>query len=85
MYGTGWMAPNGKYGNYPPQNTYVPPPPQYSANAPVPNQYTGQTYNSNVGYYGPGHAEGVQPPPNSYYPRAGEPVYQPPVGPPPGK
>jgi hypothetical protein len=92
-YGTGWMAPAPKYG--PNNGAYVPPPPQYSA-TPMQNypqgqtqqpQYTGQTFNSNEGYYG-GHNEGVAPPPNTYYPQrgfGGENVYEPPAGPPPGK
>jgi len=90
-YGTGWMAP--KYGHN--TGAYVPPPPQYSA-TPMQNypqghtqqpQYTGQTFNSNEGYYG-GHSEGVAQPPNTYYPQrgvGGEDVYEPPTGPPPGK
>jgi hypothetical protein len=83
------MAPANKYGNNP--GGYAPPPPQYSA-TPMQNypqqqpQYTGQTFNSNEGYYG-NHNEGVAPPPNAYYPnqRGGENVYEPPPGPPPGK
>jgi len=95
-YGTGWMAPASKFGNN--QGHYAPPPPQYSAtpmnNYPQNNypqqqpQHTGQTFNSNEGYYG-GHNEGVAPPPNSYYPpqrnMGGDNVYAPPAGPPPGK
>jgi len=91
-YGTGWMAPAHKYGNN--GGGYVPPPPQYSA-TPMQNyptnqqqpQYTGQTFNSNEGYYG-GHNEGIAPPQNTYYPQrgvGGENVYEPPAGPPPGK
>ncbi|KAH8905403.1 hypothetical protein BR93DRAFT_939381 [Coniochaeta sp. PMI_546] len=93
-YGTGWMAPAPKYS--PNSGGYVPPPPQYTStpmqNYPPPGQqqqpqYTGQTFNSNDGYYG-GHNEGVAPPPNTYYPQrgvGGENVYEPPAGPPPGK
>jgi len=89
------MAPANKYGAGN-SNNYVPPPPQYSA-TPMQNyptnqqqqpQYTGQTFNSNEGYYG-GHNEGIAPPQNAYYPQqrgvGGENVYEPPAGPPPGK
>lgn len=92
------MASQNKYGATNNQGGYAPPPPQYSAtqmqNYPTGQQqqpqYTGQTFNSNEGYYG-GHNEGVapQPPQNSYYPQqrgvGGENVYEPPAGPPPGK
>lgn len=87
FYGTGWMAPAHKYGTYQhDMHTYQPPPPQYST-TPMGNQYTGQTFNSNEGYYG-SHYEGVQAPQNTYYPpqqRGGEPAYEAPPGPPPGK
>jgi len=84
-YGTGWMANGPKYGaqqNNP--QAYQAPPPQYAP--PQNQQYTGQTYNSNEGYYH-GQTQGVQQPTNSYYPeqRGGENVYSPPPGPPPGK
>lgn len=90
------MAPAFKYGNN--NGGYMPPPPQYSA-TPLqdypPNtqyqyqqpHYTGQTFNSNDGYYG-GHNEGIAQPQNTYYPQrgmGGENVYEPPAGPPPGK
>jgi len=99
-YGTGWMAPANKYGQ---QNAggYVPPPPQYTPQygqatqmnnypqQPQQPQYTGQTFNSNEGYYGNNnnnHQEGVAPPPQAYTRGVGgENVYEPPAGPPPGK
>lgn len=62
-----------------------PPPPQYSAD-PVPNQYTGQTFSPNDGYYGQQQNNvPLQQPTGSYYPRGGETVYEPPNHPPPGK
>lgn len=78
---------NGKYGAppqgynnemYPPPNNagYQPPPPVYGQQP----QYTGNTFNSNEGYYG-GHQNGVQYPQNTYQRE----VYTPPAGPPPGK
>ncbi len=89
MYGTGWMGNNNKYGGaqqYPPQgyNHGQPPPPQYSTNA-MPNQYTGNTFNANEGYYGQ-HNQGVelQQPANTYN-RGGDHGYEPPPGPPPSK
>lgn len=67
------------------KNNNQPPPPQYT---PGPAQYnnTGQTFTSNEGYYGH-HQNDVplQQPAGSYYPRAGENVYEPPAGPPPAK
>jgi len=95
MYGTGWMAkpPQGEYANnsgYPNNNYYANQPynggaaPPYSP--PIPNQQTGNTFNSNDGYYG--HQSGIelQPPTSAYQPqRGGDPVYDAPMGPPPGK
>jgi len=97
MYGTGWLP----YHNYPvnPQvgtqnkppgygdSNYHPPPPYMG------NQATGTTFNSNDGYYGhgaPNNAAGgsyeLQQPSSSYQPqRGGDPVYDAPAGPPPGK
>lgn len=76
----GWFGHGGNKHNQPP-------PPQYTPN-PGPVQYntTGQTFNSNEGYYGH-HQNDVplQQPQGSYYPRAGENVYEPPSGPPPAK
>lgn len=85
MYGSGWMARNttqaGHYQNNPQgynnygNNNYQPPPPQYA-------QQTGQTYNSNEGYYG----AGVQAPGNAYTGnREVGNDYAPPPGPPPAK
>lgn len=98
MYGTGWVPgskPNGQqYGqtNYYPNQPYnggaAPP---YSP--PIGNQATGNTFNSNEGYYGGhggygGQQNGIelQQPQNAYQPqRGGENVYEAPSGPPPGK
>lgn len=82
-----------------PAPPYYPPPPQYTAAAPVYPQGTGQKFNQNDGYYANNqNQEGVQlqqpqstyQPPNNYppptgYPHNGEPVYTPPEGPPPRK
>jgi len=91
MWGTGWvpMAGGGKY--YGPQynnpNAYNGPPPQYNQGGAVPGQYTGNTFNSNDGFYGRPQTEGIQlqPPSNAYYPRAADGGYEPPAGPPPSK
>ncbi|KAJ8064145.1 hypothetical protein OCU04_006499 [Sclerotinia nivalis] len=89
MYGTGWMAKPPPYGHY----NYGPPPPIYTQNGPIPPQQTGNTFNSNDGYYGHhgqhgqhGQQDGIelQQPPNAYT-RGGEDVYEAPMGPPPGK
>jgi hypothetical protein len=94
MYGTGWMAPGGtthKYGDqsqapYQPPGggyNYGPPPPQYSQE--TPNNYTGNTYNSNNGYYGQNtNSIPLQSPPHVYTP-GGPGGYEPPPGPPPSK
>ncbi|KHN96439.1 Chitin synthesis regulation, Congo red resistance, RCR protein [Metarhizium album ARSEF 1941] len=92
MYGTGWMAPAGKFGNNQqhqmnsynqgyaqPQGYYNTPPPYGQQQAP---QNTGTTFNPNDGYYGHQQQYGVQQPPNTYQPDGG---YAPPPGPPPGK
>ncbi|CAN8099459.1 unnamed protein product [Discula destructiva] len=101
MYGTGWMpAPAYNNNGQQPQynqggwlggfghknNNNQPPPPQYTPAPAQGQQYTGQTFNSNEGYYGH-HQNDVplQQPAGSYYPRGGEPVYEPPAGPPPAK
>jgi hypothetical protein len=52
MYGTGWVP---GHQNVKPQESAPP----YSAQ-PVNNQYTGNTFNSNEGYYGPQHGQGQQ-------------------------
>ncbi|KAG9232336.1 chitin synthesis regulation, resistance to congo red-domain-containing protein [Amylocarpus encephaloides] len=97
MAGTGWVPGskyppaysqnNGGYYNNAPHNREAPAPP-YQAAQPMPNQQTGTTFNSNDGYYGHHHQNGVemQPPANSYQPqRGGDDVYAPPQGPPPTK
>jgi len=96
MYGTGWLGGKQNTGApYAPQGGYQygPPPPQYSQNA-VPNQYTGNTYNSNDGYYGqqqqysygPQQNDGIQlQQPANTYSRGGDNGYEPPPGPPPNK
>lgn len=88
MYGTGWMGgknnvmPHNNQGYYQNgnQQNYAPPPPQYSAQQP---QHTGNTYDSNNGYYG----VNVQQPQNTYGNRGigTDNVYAPPPGPPPSK
>ena len=87
QYGNGWFGSN-KFNNQQPQYQQ-PPPPQYTpAQGPVPNQYTGQTFNSNEGYYGQHNNNNdipLQQPTSSYYPRGGDNVYEPPQGPPPAK
>jgi len=104
MYGTGWMAgkpAQGQYGNNggyynsnQPYNGGTAAPP-YSP--PLNNQQTGNTFNSNEGYYGSpnqgyaqygGQQNGIelQQPQNTYNPqRGGDPVYEAPQGAPPGK
>ncbi|KAI9739850.1 MAG: hypothetical protein M1818_004906 [Claussenomyces sp. TS43310] len=96
-YGTGWLAgktPEGHNGpsytgynnagfnggynqpNYNPAPPYSPPP--------VNQQSTGNTFNSNEGYYGQQNGIELQQPQNAYAPpRGGDPVYAPPQGPPP--
>ncbi|PFH55514.1 hypothetical protein XA68_18128 [Ophiocordyceps unilateralis] len=97
MYGTGWMAPNGKYGgqdgnyNGQPQQGYgqpgfaPPPPPAYGQpQYPQPTGTTGTNFHPNDGYYGDASQQyGVQHPPTAYQPNSGP--YSPPPGPPPGK
>lgn len=106
MYGTGWMAgkppagqQSGYYNSNQPYNggqAYNHPAPPYSP--PIGNQATGNTFNSNDGYYGhhnngyAGNYTGpqyeLQPPQNVYAPArgvGGENVYEAPQGPPPGK
>lgn len=96
MYGTGWMAgkppagqQNGNVHYYPNQPYYAAPMPAPPYSPPVAYQQTGNTFNSNDGYYGAPYAHGgieLQPPQNVYSPqRGGDPVYSPPPGPPPGK
>ncbi|KAA8573372.1 hypothetical protein MFRU_053g00050 [Monilinia fructicola] len=88
MYGTGWMAKPPPYDqhNQPGTYNYGPPPPMYTQAGPIPPQQTGNTFNSNDGYYGHHGQQGgieLQQPPNAYT-RGGDDVYQAPVGPPPG-
>ncbi|KAI3400420.1 hypothetical protein diail_3041 [Diaporthe ilicicola] len=87
QYGNGWFGQNKN--NQQPQHQQ-PPPPQYTpAQGPMGNQYTGQTFNSNEGYYGHHNNNNndipLQQPGSSYYPRGGDNVYEPPAGPPPTK
>lgn len=94
MYGTGWLP----YHNSPNYNPNVANPPKYGEpgyHPPppyIPGQATGTTFNSNEGYYGNhggnGGQQGIelQQPSSSYQPqRGGDPVYDAPAGPPPGK
>jgi len=90
MYGTGWMPGHKATGNY--YNGGAAPP--YSPQPQVENQNTGNTFNNNDGYYGNAYNNGyggqqggieLQQPQHSYQPRGGEPVYEAPQGPPPGK
>lgn len=93
MYGTGWLP----YHNPPNYNPNVANPPKYGEpgyHPPppyIPGQSTGTTFNSNEGYYGNHGGNGgqgieLQQPSSSYQPqRGGDPVYDAPAGPPPGK
>ncbi len=101
-YGTGWMGGKYSYNANPNNGGYNPggynpggaaaAPPQYSQNPqnnPQNPQYTGNTFNSNEGYYGQQH-DGIQlqQPNSTYYPRGGvdnNDGYTPPPGPPPSK
>lgn len=94
MYGTSWLPTYGhsqKYhqGTGYPNQPYGGAAPPYSP--PVENQATGNTFNSNDGYYGNhgyGQQSGIelQQPSSAYQPqRGGDPVYDAPAGPPPGK
>ncbi|OJJ60027.1 hypothetical protein ASPSYDRAFT_57505 [Aspergillus sydowii CBS 593.65] len=76
--GTAWMAPPPPYHPQTHQDPYnqPPPPPQYSQQPPP------------QGYFGGQPGIELQQPPNAYYggqqsPYGGQPVYQPPPGPPP--
>jgi len=93
MYGTAWMAAPPPYGqqqqypNQPYNGAHAPP--MYSPPGVVPQQ-TGNTFNSNDGYYGHHQYQGQNndielQQPASAYQRGGENVYQAPMGPPPGK
>ena len=94
--GTGWAAGQTAPGHGAPMYTGPPQPygQQTGGQPPVyspPPQQQGYGYNqyggSNQGYFG-GQQTGVelQSPTNTYQPQAGgQPVYNPPVGPPPGK
>jgi hypothetical protein len=92
QYSNGWFGSNKYNNNNNQQPQYQqPPPPQYTpAQGAVPNQYTGQTFSSNEGYYGQHNNNNnsdipLQQPTSSYYPRGGDNVYEPPTGPPPAK
>ena len=96
MYGTGWFPGNkntpvgydnnaGYYSNQPYNGGAAPP-----YEPPIGNQQTGNTFNSNEGYYGNhgygGQQSGIElQQPQNAYTRAGDPVYEAPQGPPPGK
>lgn len=90
-YGTGWLGgkpgnTNGpQYYNNGAQPGFQNPAPPYSP--PQQNQqYTGNTFNSNEGYYGQQSGVELQQPQSAYQPqRGGDPVYAAPQGPPPGK
>jgi len=100
MYGTGWIPAtgpknyqnNGGYYNNQPYNG-APAPPYPGPSNHIPNQQTGTTFNSNDGYYGHHNNGGygqqgveLQPPQNAYHgQRGGDPVYEAPLGAPPGK
>jgi hypothetical protein len=92
MYGTGWMANNQQgYQNNPHgySNGYQNAPPAYGApqgqSYPMQNQYTGNTFNANDGYYG--QHEGIQQPKDAHTTANGNNAatgdYAPPPGPPP--
>lgn len=105
MNGTGWMPfagpkpPQGQqnsgYYQNAPYNGGHPAPPMYSP--PIGNQATGNTFNSNDGYYGNHGAGGYNPyggqqsgielqqPTGTYQPQGQRDVYEAPMGPPPGK
>jgi len=93
-YGTGWIAGKPPVGHNGPQYNYYnganggynggAPAPPYSP--PMENNNTGNTFNSNDGYYGQQSGIELQQPQHSYQPpRGGEPVYGAPPGPPPAK
>jgi len=94
-YGTGFLAGKTPPGHNRPQYTGYDggqtgpynggaPAPPYSP--PVENNYTGNTFNSNDGYYGQQSGIELQPPQSAYQPpRGGDPVYEAPQGPPPKK
>jgi len=91
--GTGWMA--GKPAQYQSNQGYYnngagaynagPAAPPYTP-GPVNEQYTGNTFNRNDGYYGQNNGIELQQPQTVYQPgRGGDPVYAAPQGPPPAK
>jgi len=95
MYGTGWIpyGGSGGWGNKAPlqQNPGYYHNDPYNGGAappyepPMVGQQTGNTFNSNEGYYG-SNAYELQQPQSSYHPgRGGDPVYVAPEGPPPRK
>lgn len=86
QYGNGWFGQHGKGNGNVNNNVNNPPPPQYTPAAPVGSQYTGQTFNTDEGYYGHHNNDiPLQQPSSSYHPHGGNNVYEPPAGPPPGK
>jgi hypothetical protein len=93
MYGTGWIPYAGKPPAYGDNLSYGNAAPPYQPQ--VENQTTGNTFNSNEGYYGQNHYGAQQngfelQQPSGAHVRSGENVYQneeyqAPVGPPPSK
>ncbi|KAK6193459.1 hypothetical protein LQW54_012455 [Pestalotiopsis sp. IQ-011] len=86
MYGTGWIANgHGQHQNNP--NGYANAPPAYGAppgqSYPMQNQYTGNTFNQQEGYYG--QHEGIAQPKDAHTANNTAPAgdYAPPPGPPP--
>jgi len=87
-YGTGWMSAPPKYSQNDPSYYGGAPPPQYQPPQHPNPQLTSLTFNQNEGYYGSPPRENVllQEPSQSYQRgTGGDPVYDPPVGPPPSK
>lgn len=95
MYATGWVPTHVPWSNKPPGQSsgYYHNDPYNGGAAPpyeppLGNQATGNTFNSNDGYYGHHNGNGfeLQQPQSSYQPqRGGDPVYAAPDGPPPEK
>jgi len=97
VYGTGWLAGKTPMGHNGPaytgynnqagfNNGYNQDIPVPAYSPPVNQQYTGNTFNSNDGYYGQNTGIELQPPKHSYQPqRGGDPVYNAPSGAPPHK
>jgi len=71
-YGTGWIAGRAPVYNNP--GYYGPPAPAPPYTAPVNNQHTGTTFNTNDGYYGQQGGVELQQPKNAYAVHGGVPV-----------